>query len=186
MGKPSDVAADEGGMMSEGSDPEMATLIEQLASGDVEQRAAAAERLSREGEAAVPAAVALVTACGDTDDRVRESAVAALEDLGPPANEAIGPLIKLVRSPDPLAAYWAVTLLGRAGQDAASAATVLAECLDSPADISVRQRAAWAVGQIGPPAGSARAAIERAAAADDSRLARLAKEALAAIDGQNA
>jgi HEAT repeat protein len=134
-------------------------------------------------EAAAPAAAQLVRACGDADEQVREQAVAALEDLGPPPAEAIGQLINLVAHGDPLVGYWATTLLGRAGEDAVSAVPALAGCLASPADLSVKQRAAWAIGKIGPAAASAREALNRAATDADPRLARLATEALAAIGG---
>jgi HEAT repeat protein len=160
-----------------------AGLAADLGSPDPGVRGAAAERLARMAEAAAPAAIQLVRACGDTDEQVREHAVAALEDLGPPPADVIGQLIGLVTHGDPLVAYWAVTLLGRAGGDAASAVSVLAGCLASPADLSVKQRAAWALGKIGAPAASAREALGRAANDSDPRLARLATEALAAIGG---
>ena len=119
----------------------------------------------------------------DADDRVREFAVAALEDLGTPSAADIPALIKLVDSADPLAAYWAITLLGRSGKNAAEGVAVLVACVESSADLSVRQRAAWALGKIGPAAGAARGTLKRAAGQGDERLARLAKEALEAIGG---
>ncbi len=169
--------------MGDAASPDMAALSRQLASTDAGQRVDAAEQLSRAGEEAATAAVSLVTACGDADERVREHVVAALEDLGSPPTESIAPLCKLVTVSNPLTAYWATTLLGRLGQDAAAAVPVLAGCIESSADLSVRQRAAWALGKIGRPASSARAALEKAAAQGDERLARLAKEALEAIEG---
>ena len=168
-------------MTSESVGTDIDALGRQLAAADAEQRAAAAELLARAGEGAAAVAVPLVKACGDTDERVREWAVAALEDLGPPPATATTAIITLVGSPEPLVAYWAVTLLGRSGKDAAAAVTVLALCLESQADLSVRQRAAWALGEIGPPARSARPALERAAGQGDERLARLATASLAAI-----
>ena len=167
--------------MSDAVSADVAALLEQLASTDAERRADAAEKLSRAGEAAATAATQLVRACGDADERVREWAVAALEDLGPPPSDAIAPLAKLVAAPDPLVAYWATTLLGRSGQDAATAVAALVACLDSQAEISVRQRAAWALGQIGPAAKSACGSLQQAAGQGDERLARLANEALEAI-----
>ena len=155
--------------------------IEQLSDADVGQRAAAAERLCREGAAAAAAAVPLVQACADADDQVREWAAAALEDLGPPPDESIPQLVELATSSHPLVAYWAVTLLGRSGQKAATATAVLAGCLNSDCDPSVAQRAAWALGKIGPAAAAAREELEKAAAAADPRLARLAREALDGI-----
>ena len=169
--------------MSEAAVPDANTLAAQLGSADPGVRGTAAERLAQMAEAAAPAAAQLVRACGDADEQVREQAVAALEDLGPPPAEAIGQLIALVAHADPLVAYWATTLLGRAGEDAASAVPALAGCLASPADLSVKQRAAWALGKIGPLAASARDALNRAAGDADPRLSRLATEALAAISG---
>lgn len=169
--------------MSDAASPDLVALSKQLASTDAEERAAAAELLSRAGEGAAAAAVSLVTACGDADERVRDSAVAALEDLGPPSAADIPTLIKLVDSPDPLAAYWAITLLGRSGKSAAEAVAVLVASVESSADLSVRQRAAWALGKIGPAAGAARGTLKRAAGQGDERLARLANEALQAIGG---
>lgn len=167
--------------MGDGAGPDVNELATQLGSTDPEIRGAAAERLARLGEAAAPAAVCLVRACGDAAEQVREQAVAALEDLGPPPREATGRLIDLVSDRDPLVAYWATTLLGRAGQDAATAVSALTRCLDSTADLSVRQRAAWALGKVGPAAASAREALGRAAGDADPRLSRLAAEAIAAI-----
>ncbi len=169
--------------MGDTASPDLAALSKQLVSTDPEQRAAAAEQFSQAGEEAAVAAVPLVAACGDADDRVREFAVAALEDLGPPLAADIPPLIKLVDSPDALAAYWAITLLGRSGKNAAEAVAVLVASVESSADLSVRQRAAWALGKIGPAAGAARGTLKRAAGQGDERLARLAKEALESIGG---
>ena len=169
--------------MADAASPDVAALGKQLASTDAEQRAAAAEQLSQAGEAAAVAAVPLVTACGDADDRVREFAVAALEDLGIPSTADIAPLIKLVDSPDPLAAYWAITLLGRSGKDAAEAVAVLVACVESSNEPSVRQRAAWALGKIGSAAKAAVGTLKRAAGGGDERLARLAKESLESIGG---
>lgn len=154
-----------------------------LSSTDLESRRLAAERLARMAEEAAPAAAALVRACGDADEQVREHAVAALEDLGTPPTVAVSGLVGLIDHPQPLVGYWATTLLGRAGADAASAVPALTKCLDSTADLSVRQRAAWALGKVGPAATAACETLRRAAGEADERLARLASEALAAIGG---
>ena len=169
--------------MSDAAASDANALAAQLGSADPGVRGAAAERLARMGEDAAPAAAVLVRACGDVDEHVREHAVAALEDLGPPPADVIRQLIDLVAHSDPLVAYWATTLLGRAGEDAASAVPALAACLSSSADLAVKQRAAWALGKLGPAAASAREALGRAASDTDPRLARLATEALAAISG---
>ncbi|NDC53024.1 MAG: hypothetical protein EBZ74_01740 [Planctomycetia bacterium] len=167
----------------DGPPPEIDVLIGRLTAADAATRADAAERLCRAGREAVAAAVPLVKACGDADEQVREWTVAALEDLGAPPPNTVADLVPLVSSDHALVAYWATTLLGRSGRDAAAATAALAGCLDAAPDRAVAERAAWALGRIGPAAGSARAALERAAAASDPRLARLAQEALTAIGG---
>lgn len=160
---------------------DLSMMITQLASADVEARVAAAERFARMGADAAPATVPLVEACRDGDDRVREWAVAALEEIGPPPEAAVARLTLLISDTNPLAGYWAATLLGRCGEGAASAVEALAEGVVTGADIAVRQRAAWALGQIGPAAAAARGVLEKAAGDPDPRLSRLAREALAAI-----
>jgi hypothetical protein len=62
-----------------------------------------------------------------------------------------------------------------------AATAALAACLESPVDAAVAERAAWALGKIGPGASAGRPALERAAAVADPRLARLAREALDSI-----
>jgi HEAT repeat protein len=162
---------------------DIAALLRRLSAANADERAEAAEGLCRAGEAASRAAVDLVRTCGDADDRVREWAVAALEELGAPSPDATKSLAELAGASDPLVAYWAVTLLGRSGALAASAATVLAGLVDAASDMAVRQRAAWALGKIGPAAGAVRDALTRAAGNSDPRLARLATEALALVGG---
>lgn len=169
--------------MDNSGDQDIAALLRRLVAAEADERADAAERLCRAGAAASVAAVDLVRACGDADDRVREWATAALEELGPPPPGATTNLAELAGSSDPLVAYWAVTLLGRTGASAASAATLLAGFVDGAADMAVRQRAAWALGKIGAGASAARDALTRAAGNSDPRLARLAAEALTLVDG---
>jgi HEAT repeat protein len=173
--------------MSDGEGVDCRREAEALGSTDAAKRVAAAQRLAQAGTAAAGAAVALVRSCGDAEPDVREWAVAALEDLGPPPTDAVAALVPLVQDHEPLVGYWAATLLGRLegrlGGHAAGAVTALAGCVDSAADISVRQRSAWALGQTGPAAAGARGALDRAAAQGDERLARLAREAIELIGG---
>jgi HEAT repeat protein len=107
--------------------------------------------------------------------------VAALEELGPPPPATVQPLTALVANPDTNIAYWSATLLGRLGSNAASAVDALGECLSKHPEMSVRQRAAWALGEIGPSAKASLPALEQAAAAGDARLARLARKAIEQI-----
>lgn len=127
----------------------IANLVELLRSGDPATRLDAAERICHMAEDAAPAAVDLVRACTDADEQVREWVVAALEGLGAPPEASIPALAGLATSENPLAAYWAITLLGRVGQAAKSAVPAVTACLQSK-DEAVRRRAAWAIEKIGP------------------------------------
>jgi len=108
----------------------------------------------------------------------RQWAVAALEQLGPPPVEKVDQLISRVDGREELADYWAVTLLGRLGPEAASAAQCLGKTLENSDAPGVRQRAAWALRELGPSAKPAKAALKRAAKSTEPRLARLARETL--------
>ena len=158
-------------------------LIAGLVSGDADERLRAAEGLSQLGREARDAAVALVRAAGDQTEAVRDCVQATLEDLGPPTRETVDALGELLQSASADVAYWAATMLGRLGREASSAADALAAVLsDSPA-LHVRERAAWALGQIRAGSATVRAALAKATASTDKRLARLAQEALDALGG---
>jgi HEAT repeat protein len=161
--------------------PDLANLIAALRSGDASDRREAAESLMTMGEDAAGAAAALAEAASDSDDEVREAAVGALEGLGTPPADRITPLADLLRESQPDTAYWAATLLGRLGPAAGAAVAQLTAALGPAAPLEVRQRAAWALAQIGPPARVAKRELEMATAHADPRLSRLAREALVAI-----
>lgn len=158
-------------------------LIAQLEGSDNAEQTAAANELAKLGTAAQPAAVALVRTVGIPHEEVLEACTAALEELGPPAPDQIAPLVKLAHDCSSDVAYWSVTLLGRARDVAAAAVPDLIQVLAGDADLPVRERAAWALGEIGPAANSAATALTTAAASSDVRLARLAKQALESIGG---
>ena len=154
---------------------EVNNLIADLKSNDRAVRGRAAEELSYLSEDAAPAAVALIGVLND-NETTHEWAVSALEDLGPPPVEVLPALCELLTA-DEDAGYWAATLLGRLEEDAASAVPALVEALKS-APMAVRQRAAWALGNIGPDANVALSALEAAASDGDPRLSRLATSAI--------
>jgi HEAT repeat protein len=156
-------------------------LIAQLEGTDTAQQTAAATELAALGHAAQGAAVALVRTIGIPHEEVLEACTAALEEVGPPAAEQIKPLAGLAGDCSSDVAYWAVTLLGRAGNVAAAAVPNLIHVVEGDADLPVRERAAWALGEIGPAAKAATPALRVAADSSDARLARLAKKALESI-----
>ena len=156
----------------------IAQFVGELRSVDHTHRAAAAEALCRLGGEAQRAAVALVRACGDESEEVRQWAGEALENLGPPAASDAVELANLIDADSGDVAYWAVSLLGRLGEEAQVALPAMARALETHASMAVRQRAAWALGKLGPAAAGALAPLRVAAASDDARLARLATRAI--------
>ncbi len=161
---------------------DLASLIEQLGSKDLERQRAAAETLAEWGEEASPAAVALLQACEVEDEALREWVVAALEQMGPPPADDLPAICRLLATDHELSAYWSATLLGRLQQDAADAVEALAQAVEKSIHPPVRQRAAWALGQIGPAAQGAKKQLQEASICSDPRTARLAQEALQAIE----
>jgi HEAT repeat protein len=161
-------------------------LITSLSSASPADRMNAAEALARMGVKARDAAVPLVRATGDQDTRVRDWAVAALEELGPPRPGDLELLTALAAHADLDIAYWSCTLLGRLKADAASAADALSKVLATHEQLCVQERAAWALGQIGPSARSALPALEQAAQSNEPRLSRLAQQAIDATASHRA
>ena len=163
------------------------TDLEQLTAAltglDAVQRCRAAEALSRLGIVARAAAVPLVQACEDEDPMVRCRAAAALEGLGAPLPADVEALAALVASRNADVGYWSATLLGRLGPEAAAAVPALTWALSGRLSLPVRERAAWALGQIGTAAKPALKTLRRTAASEDVRLARLSQEVIEKIGG---
>jgi len=157
-------------------------LTADLNSDDVHRRRAAAEVFSRSG--ALEVVVALIRACNDPDEQVREFVNAALESVASPPVDVGSQLADQLDQAGP-SGYWSATLLGRMGSDAAAWASALGQAIQTNSEKSVRQRAAWALGQIGPAATAGIPALEAAVEDADPRLARLASEALKKIAGDS-
>ena len=159
----------------------LSSLIAALSDNNADNRAQAAEQLAVLGTDAQPAAVALVLACGDEAEEVRQWATSALEQLGPPEASDAEPLTSLIDAKSSDVGYWAATLLGRL--KSASSVDALAHAVAGSPHLSVRQRAAWALGEIGSAAIAAVPNLQKAAADPDPRLAWLAQEAIQKIAG---
>lgn len=144
-------------------------------------RAEAVERLGRMGVDAAPAAIELIHATADPSETVRDWATNALENLGPPPAGLEPQLNELARNSLGDQAYWAVTLLGRLEMPGEATITTLAEVVVGARDAKVRQRAAWALGNLGPEAKPALPQLQAATQLTDSRLARLAGRAIQQI-----
>jgi len=159
-------------------------LAVQLDSMNVDQRIAAAAALAHLAREARPAAVRLVRAIGDEHEEVREWVNSALEELGPPDPADAEALADLLDDQNQDLGYWAATLLGRLEDKAVKTVPQLASVLSSQAALQVRERAAWALGKIGPAAISAVDELRKSADSDDARLVRLANDSLTQITGR--
>lgn len=162
---------------------DLADWISQLSSTDLVLKGQAAETLAHLGESAKPAAVALAKVADAVDETVREWVVAALESLGAPRPGDLESLRELVSSDGEDSAYWAITLLGRLRSVAAPAVPDLIRALNEHPHPHNRQRAAWALGKIGPAASAALPDLKAAALGQDSRLTRIALLAIQSITG---
>jgi HEAT repeat protein len=158
-----------------------------LKSSNAAQRASAAEELAHLEDGAQSAALALVEATADPDESVRQWSTGALESLGPPAAGDAAALTKLAGDARLDVAYWAVTLLGRLGADGGRAEIVsaLVNALTKHPQTAVRERAAWALGEIGPAAAAALPSLQSAAGNPGPRLSRLAKQAIEQISAKS-
>lgn len=157
-------------------------LVAGISAADVLQRRTAAERMCQLGPSARSAATALVRATADDDETVREWAVAALEELGVPDEAALDELSPLTAHPKQDVAYWAVTLLARFKDRAARCCPAMVKTLQTHASLAVRQRAAWALGQIGVDNESVLEALRAASHEENRRLSRLAERAIQQIE----
>lgn len=153
------------------------SLTKQLAAADVAVRRAAVRDLAQRGAEAGAAAAALARCAADADDDIRAWATEALENLGPPAAEQAPALVALLGG-EADAAYWAATLLGRLSSAGSDVLAALTQALGPPFALRVRERAAWALGQLPERTPDVVQALTTAAQAAEPRLARLAQAAL--------
>ena len=80
---------------------EISRLISNLSASDDDTRAKAAEQIAQLGPDARPAAMALVLACGDEAEEVRQWAAAALEEIGPPEVADLSQLVAFLKAGRP-------------------------------------------------------------------------------------
>ena len=122
-----------------------------------------------------------MNACAE--EATLDASVAALEAMGPPTDDQIDPLATLAESDEPTVAFWAVTLLGRAGETAGRHAAMIAQLAESTKQDSVRDRAVLALGKIGASSVAALPLLDQLAESDERRLSALARNAAKAIRG---
>jgi len=131
-------------------------------------------------------AVTVVRLCGSSDDEVRMWSAEALEVAIQPEPSEVEGLIELLSAEDDgEISYWAATMLGRLGKDAVAAVATLGSCLRDSMYLAARERAAWALAEVGPAAADALESLKQVSETGSPRLQRLALEAIEAIDQQN-
>jgi hypothetical protein len=113
-------------------------------------------------------------------DDAREEIVGFLEDCGPPTIAELPRIAHHLNSADGDAAYWAATLLGRSGPAAAAFLNDLVAATHHDS-LAARERAVWALSQIGPAAKAALPRLKELSESTTPRLARLAREAAAQV-----
>lgn len=127
---------------------------------------------------------AIVRLAGSSDDEVRLWSAEVLESCVVPSPDETPELMALLgETEDSEVCYWAVTMLGRLGRDAEPAVASLEKCLGESLYLPARERAAWALSQIGAAAAPAMPTLRRTALSGPPRLQRLAIQALEAIRG---
>jgi len=123
----------------------------------------------------------------DPDEQTRHWACESLDRVLKPELTELPDLIETLRgTTDGEIEYWTATMIGRLGPDAASATGVLATVLLDSSCLAARERAAWAISQIGPAARSAVNSLRQIGNDDPPRLRRLAESALAVVSGKAA
>ena len=163
--------------------------IGDLTSPDPQQRIAAAQRLARMNTPDPAAAAPLVGLLdGPFDDELFAWVETALEVIQPPADQIpaflqwIDQFLQGAASPE--TAYWSATMLGKlksASPESLQSLTNLLERSDHP---TVPARAAWALGEIGPPARTTLPHLRIASHSPIPKLASFAQHAIRQIKGQ--
>jgi HEAT repeat protein len=164
----------------------MADQIDQwrfeLRSPDLTARREAAEQFAASPEASRIGCLELLEAVNDSDDDVREWVSEALEGMGAPDAAVLPALIRRLEDADADRGYWAATLIGRLGPDGSQATAGLSDALRDHTSLATRERAAWALGKIGPAAKSALPTLHSVIQEGVPRLSKLAAAAIESID----
>jgi HEAT repeat protein len=184
-------------------------LIAALESSEVEARRAAARALGEEGQADERVVGALTKSVDDADAEVRRRSIDALGQFGVSAKASVPALIRALRDSEPAVALRAALALqkvdpgnsesqpvliaamrrgdgrillevGAMGDKAAWAVPTLTRLLSHEAP-QVRAVAARSLGQTGPPARRAEAALRRATSDTNLGVQQAARDALARL-----
>lgn len=152
-----------------------------------EQLRTALTELLRDAQPISGAVGRLLPLVVDRDEVIRDLATELLDRWVQPTAVELGVLMQTLReTTDGELEYWAATLVGRLGPQAAPATGLLATVLLDSACLAARERAAWALSQIGPAARAATNSLRQIGHDDPPRLQRLAQSALTSVSGRTA
>ena len=168
--------------------PALKELTALLSDPDREARGASVGALSQMGPKAAAASLEAAGLLKDADPLVRGYAALALRGIGKGASAAIPDLCAVLQDPAPSVRMAAASALGSMGEAAASAVPALVAALeatnvpDMPNDsVQVVRNICYALGDIGPAAQSAIAAMQKV---QHLRGKYIAQEAIAKIEGR--
>ncbi len=169
------------------ADSSLTILKSELTHTDPVHRQAALRTIAQGGKRQYGLTALVIALANDPDEETREWACEALESAILPSPNEVNDILKLLRDTrDGEIEYWSATMLGRLGVAASCATAALASCLlDSPC-LAARERAAWALSEIGPAARSAINALRQISHDDPPRLQRLAASAIQSVVGRAA
>lgn len=123
--------------------------------------------------------LAIVPMAGSRDDDVRMWASEVLESSIKPHAGEVDDLIELMdKNDDGEVCYWAATMLGRLGEASVAAVPTLVSCMNKSMYLPARERAVWALAQVGAQAVDAISALRKVSETSPPRLQRLASEAI--------
>jgi len=133
--------------------------------------------------------LAELLACVESEDETVQSAASeALENCGPPNSKDWPYLCDQLHLTGTDLLFWSSTLLGRLGTDLGESeqadairSSLVSVVLRDTVDLSAREKAAWALGEIGGLPSSSRTQLESVAATALPRLKRLLEAAFSAI-----
>lgn len=163
----------------------VASLKERLSHPEASVRRAAVRGLVSAGGTQAGVTTAVLALISDPDEPTRHWAGTALGQVVWPDPSELDDLIALLRqTSDGEVEYWTATMLGRLGVVAARAAGLLASVLLDSACLAARERAAWALAEIGPAARSSLNALRQIGEDDPPRLQRLAQLAMESMGRQ--
>jgi HEAT repeat protein len=147
----------------------------------VEVRYSALEALFQAGGQAVPALPALIDAWKDGDKGLRLRVGDLLVQFQGAAAPAAPAVIQSLGESDRDIRLKACEVLGHCGGNRAAAVPILMQILGKDPDKDLRARSAWVLGQVGPQAKSAVAALIDAGKDTDREVRLLALEALGRV-----